>query len=73
MIKCCINILTPHIYEKQAAQRGDVKMATSLLEIDNDPTSQLFLIHVKDADGYTPLHRAAYNGRTAMIHFLINR
>ncbi len=31
------------------------------------------LVHARDADGYTPLHRAAYNNRVAMVQWLLER
>ncbi|XP_030842861.1 poly [ADP-ribose] polymerase tankyrase-1-like [Strongylocentrotus purpuratus] len=50
-----------------AAENNEIETAKDLL--DSTPT----LIGVKDEDGYTPLHRATYNGHTAMVEFLLER
>ncbi|XP_054769097.2 ankyrin repeat domain-containing protein 49-like [Lytechinus pictus] len=50
-----------------AAENNEIETAKDLLEAT--PT----LISIQDEDGYTPLHRAAYNGHTAMVEFLLER
>ena len=72
----------------KAAQRGDLGRAKEIMrcveerEVAQEPceegssdraTSAAMLLKGKDEDGYTALHRAAYNGRLPMMQWLIER
>ncbi|GBP29291.1 Ankyrin repeat domain-containing protein 49 [Eumeta japonica] len=48
-----------------AAENGELETLKELL------TSQPGLVHARDADGYTPLHRAAYGNHVAVISYLL--
>lgn len=48
-----------------ASENGKLSVVERL--ILGDPT----LIHAKDKDGYTPLHRACYNGHDHIVDFLL--
>lgn len=48
-----------------AAEKGELEKMKSLVEANPS------LIHVKDKDGYTPLHRACYGNFVEMVEFLI--
>ena len=59
----------------RAAQRGRVPEAQALLAslADSDTAARNALIAARDEDGYSAIHRAAYNGRLAMLRFLLAR
>lgn len=40
-----------------------------VLILDKEPS----LVNCRDSDGYTPLHRACYNGRTNVVRVLLQR
>ena len=46
----------PNLKTLWAAEKGETEILEQLLEGDNS------LVHSRDPDGYTPLHRAAYEG-----------
>ncbi|KAK3583273.1 hypothetical protein CHS0354_011160 [Potamilus streckersoni] len=48
-----------------AAENNNLDVVQSLLVDDPE------LIHARDADGYTPLHRSSYNGHLEMIEVLL--
>ena len=50
-----------------AAENNEMETAKDLLD------SKSATIDVQDEDGYSPLHRAAYNGHTVMVEFLLER
>jgi len=65
------------IYERQvaflkAAQRGDVDTAAKILYAAG-PDEDAAIVNCRDEDGYSPLHRAAYNGRINMLKFLLDQ
>lgn len=45
-----------------AAENDHLDIVKALIEEDNS------LINSKDGDGYSPLHRASYNGHTEIIN-----
>lgn len=49
-----------------AAENDDVNTLKEIL------LSQPGLVHARDADGYTPLHRAAYGNHVAAITYLLS-
>ncbi|VDN01767.1 unnamed protein product [Thelazia callipaeda] len=49
-----------------AAENGDIELLKSLI---NDCPS---LLLARDADGYTALHRAAYNGHLEVVNYLLS-
>ncbi|RVE49352.1 hypothetical protein evm_005967 [Chilo suppressalis] len=49
-----------------AAENGEVDTLKDLL------TNQPGLVHARDSDGYTPLHRAAYGNHTSTISMLLS-
>ncbi|CAG4979263.1 unnamed protein product [Parnassius apollo] len=49
-----------------AAENGELEELKELL------TSQPGLVHARDSDGYTPLHRAAYGNHVACISYLLS-
>ncbi|XP_053613117.1 ankyrin repeat domain-containing protein 49 isoform X2 [Plodia interpunctella] len=61
---CKIANPTDHVL--WAAENGDVNTLQGLL------TSQPSLISVRDSDGYSPLHRAAYGNHVAAISYLLS-
>lgn len=50
-----------------AAERGELDSVRALLE--SDPQ----LLNVIDQGGYTPLHKAAYNGHVEIVEYLISK
>ncbi|KRX39496.1 2-oxoisovalerate dehydrogenase subunit alpha, mitochondrial [Trichinella murrelli] len=48
-----------------AAEKGDADEVVNLLKCDRS------LVHVRDRDFYTPLHRAAYNNHVSVIKVLL--
>ena len=48
----------PHKKILWAAENGDTQLVAELLESDHN------LVNSKDGDGYSPLHRAAYENHT---------
>ena len=52
----------------KAAQRGEVGRAEEIAAGDAGA-----LVHGKDEDGYTALHRSAYNGHVGMMQWLLER
>lgn len=52
----------------KTAQRGDLRRLRLLVEDQDDV---LGLLSTADEEGYTPLHRASYNGRLDVIHYLL--
>ncbi|XP_013410662.1 ankyrin repeat domain-containing protein 49 [Lingula anatina] len=50
-----------------AAENGEVDIVTELLQKDAS------LIQAVDKDGYTPLHRAAYNGEMDVVKILLSQ
>lgn len=50
-----------------AAEKGRCDTVSALLE-DQD-----YLVNIKDADGYTPLHRASYGGHLEMVQLLLSK
>ncbi|KAJ8880484.1 hypothetical protein PR048_016954, partial [Dryococelus australis] len=48
-----------------AAETGNLSVVERLLETD------LQLLHVRDKDGYTPLHRACYNDHIEVVNYLL--
>ncbi|XP_071451547.1 serine/threonine-protein phosphatase 6 regulatory ankyrin repeat subunit A-like [Hetaerina americana] len=60
----------------EAASRGDVKLLRLLVVFvsgknQGSPEVSLSVINAKDANGSTPLHRAAYGGHRACVTYLI--
>lgn len=51
----------------RAAERGELDSVKILLE--SDPQ----LLNITDQGGYTPLHKAAYNGHPEMVDYLISK
>ncbi|KAI1283217.1 Ankyrin repeat domain-containing protein 49 [Halotydeus destructor] len=51
----------------QAAEKGEISELTLLLDRDSS------LVNCRDSDGYTPLHRASYNGHLEVAKLLIDR
>lgn len=49
----------------ETAEKGSIKLMKQFQKIDPD------LINAKDADGYTPLHRACYQNQIQMVKWLI--
>ncbi|KRY77695.1 2-oxoisovalerate dehydrogenase subunit alpha, mitochondrial [Trichinella pseudospiralis] len=49
-----------------AAEKGDADEVVNLLKCDRS------LVHVRDRDFYTPLHRAAYNNHVSVIKVLLS-
>lgn len=49
------------------SEKGIVERVMSIL--DKDPS----LVNCKDSDGYTPLHRASYNGHADVVRVLLQR
>ncbi|CAG9796701.1 unnamed protein product [Diatraea saccharalis] len=49
-----------------AAENGEIETLKQLL------TSQPGLVHARDSDGYTPLHRAAYGNHISAISLLLS-
>ncbi|XP_037298583.1 ankyrin repeat domain-containing protein 49 [Manduca sexta] len=49
-----------------AAENGDVELLKELLTI------QPGLVHARDSDGYTPLHRASYSNHIAAVQYLLS-
>lgn len=49
------------------SEKGIFERVMSIL--DKDPS----LVNCKDSDGYTPLHRASYNGHTNVVRVLLQR
>ncbi|KAF4524868.1 hypothetical protein B566_EDAN011197, partial [Ephemera danica] len=58
---------SPDVEMLWVAQRGMIDRAKEIL--DSSPE----LIRCQDVDGYTPLHRASYNNKPAMVDFLLSR
>lgn len=58
---------TPLVHKQtlRAAENGNLQQLTQLINEDNE------LTNCSDADGYTPLHRAAYNGHVDCCKLLI--
>ncbi|OWR54015.1 ankyrin repeat domain-containing protein 49 [Danaus plexippus] len=56
----------PNTHVLWAAEHGELETVKELV------AKQHGLIHVKDDDGYTPLHRAAYSNHINVISFLIS-
>lgn len=56
----------PRKYILWSAENNKLEEAETLLREDGD------LVHSMDEDGYTPLHRAAYNAHNDMIKLLIS-
>ncbi|XP_014254643.1 ankyrin repeat domain-containing protein 49-like [Cimex lectularius] len=50
----------------EAAQDGKMETLVKLLSQDAS------LVHTKDKDGYTPLHRACYSNHVEIVRFLLN-
>ncbi len=50
----------------KAAEKGKIDYVLKILEKDAS------LINCKDSDGYSGLHRAAYNGHVDMVKVLLN-
>ena len=50
----------------KAAEKGKIDYVLQILEKDAS------LINCKDSDGYSGLHRAAYNGHVDMVKVLLN-
>lgn len=48
-----------------AAEKGQCDTVLNLLE------DKPYLLNIKDADGYTPLHRASYGGHLEMVKLLL--
>lgn len=44
-----------------AAENGDLELVKKLTKVNTD------LLHVKDKDGYTPLHRACYSNHVEIV------
>lgn len=55
----------PKKYILWSAENNKLEEAETLLREDAS------LVHATDEDGYTPLHRAAYNGHNEMINLLV--
>ncbi|KAL0279672.1 UNVERIFIED_CONTAM: hypothetical protein PYX00_001177 [Menopon gallinae] len=49
-----------------AAENGDLELVKKLTKINED------LLHVKDKDGYTPLHRACYSDHVEIVDYLLS-
>ncbi|CAK1544627.1 unnamed protein product [Leptosia nina] len=49
-----------------AAENGELETITNLL------SSHPGLVHAKDSDGYTPLHRASYSNHVNIISYLLS-
>lgn len=56
--------LSDHVLS--AAENGTVDILMEVLQ------SKPELIHVQDADGYTPLHRAAYGNHLSTVTYLLS-
>ncbi|KAJ8735468.1 hypothetical protein PYW07_007088 [Mythimna separata] len=56
----------PIDYVLWAAEHGEMCVLKELLK------KQPGLVHAQDADGYTPLHRAAYSNHTDVISYLLS-
>ena len=44
-----------------AAENGELNIAKEMIDGNSE------LLHCQDSDGYTPLHRASYNGHVHVI------
>ncbi|EGD75325.1 hypothetical protein PTSG_06975 [Salpingoeca rosetta] len=55
------------------AQRGEYRHLGDLLDGVGDEVEVQRLLAHQDEDGYTPLHRASYNGRVRTIKLLLSR
>lgn len=51
----------------KSSEKGIIDHVVSIL--DKEPS----LVNCRDSDGYTPLHRASYNGRTNVVRVLLQR
>ncbi|KAI5710777.1 hypothetical protein M8J76_016253 [Diaphorina citri] len=51
----------------EAAEHNDLKTLEALLDLDST------LVDAVDKDGYSPLHRACYNGHANIVELLIQR
>lgn len=51
----------------KSSEKGKVEHVVSIL--DKEP----LLVNCKDSDGYTPLHRASYNGHANVVRVLLQR
>lgn len=49
-----------------AAENGELETLKELI------TKQPGLVHARDSDGYTPLHRAAYSNHVNVISYLLS-
>lgn len=49
-----------------AAENGELEILQKLLKTQPD------LVHAKDSDGYSPLHRAAYGNHISCISLLLS-
>lgn len=56
----------PIDYVLWAAEHGEICILRELLK------KQPSLVHAQDADGYTPLHRAAYSNHTDVVSYLLS-
>src|SRR5699024_9045983 len=50
----------------EASERGKLELVKRLVQTDAS------LVNVADPDGYTPLHRAAYNNRIEVVKWLVD-
>ena len=48
-----------------AAENGELEILKEMIAQDKE------LVHCQDCDGYTPLHRASYNGHVPVIEVQI--
>ena len=51
-----------------ASERGDLSAIATIVSEEGSP-----VLSYADADGYTALHRAAYNGHVQVLHHLLER
>ena len=54
----------------KSAQKGDIEKIRDLI-LKLSPEECSTLVNVQDEDGYTPLHRASYNGHVPVIELLL--
>lgn len=62
---CFLTSANPIDHVLWAAENGNVETLRSLLSVEPG------LVHVKDSDGYTPLHRAAYGNHFEAVCYLL--